>query len=231
MSTDVIPHRMGPIMAAAIIAMALISVTVLSFPIAQDSDGETDAFTVTLLKYESFVLKDGTGEESSVIPSERGIYTFDEPTTVYVAYRNAVSDRELKGIIIDGGSMSTMLPITVDRDMTVLPVEVLKGYTVSTEGAFGTKLYIATPDERTGTYTASIEIRNGGGTVDVAAHVAGIAIKQWGWNGNTLIIEMEDHIGYRGTIPATMTIHNGNSIQWFKVFLFIAGPLVDSDSP
>ncbi len=229
MSADAIPHRMCPIMAATIIAMALISVTILSFPIAQDSDGETDTFTVTLLKYESFVLKDGPGEESSVITSERGTYTFDEPTTVYVAYRNAVSDRELKGIIIDGGSMSTTRAITVDRDMTVLPVEVLKGYTVSTEGSFGTKLYVATPDERSGTYTVSIEIRNGGGTVDVAAHVAGIAIRHWEWNDNTLIIEIEDHIGYRGTIPATMTIHNGNNVQWYKVFLFIAGPLVDSE--
>jgi hypothetical protein len=223
-------RRFRLIATTAIIAVALASVTLLPFPASQDSAGEGDTYTVTLLKNDFFELRDGTGAESSVFPSEGGgTYTFDGPTTAYVAFKHPTADRTLVGVIIDGGSMSTGPAVHIDRDMTVLPVEKLKGNTIATGGELSTEVYVAAPDYGTGTYTASIAFPNQGGWVEIAAHVAGVSIVGV-LDGNVLNLTIEDEVGYRGTIPATMTLHRGSSmIEWHKVFVFIAGPLVDAD--
>lgn len=214
-----------------VIAVLLVSMALLPFPASQDSAGEGETYTVTLLKYERFELRDGTGEGSSAIPSEgRGIYSFNDPTTVYVAYKSNTPNGTLIGTIIDDGPLrSGVLSVTVDRNMTVLPVEKLEGNTIATGGELSAEIYVAAPDDRTGTYTTSVAFPNQGGWVEIAAHVAGVSIIGV-LDGNILNLTIEDEVGYRGTVPATMTLHRGNNmIEWHKVFIFIAGPLVDAD--
>jgi hypothetical protein len=225
------PRNIGPVAAAAIVAIALISAIAVSSPASDDSDGADDVYTVTLLKYGLFQLMDGPGEDSDPVPGgENGIYRFEDgPVTVYIAYRSGMHGGSLIGTVIDDGPFrQNVLSVTVDRDMTVLPVEKLEGYTIATEGEFGAKEYVTVADDGNGIYTASIEFADGGGTVDVAAQVVGVTI-HGDWDGDTLNLRIEDHVGYRGTVPATMTIHDGNEVQWYKVYIFIAGPLVDAN--
>lgn len=218
--------------------MALVAVVlaalIISPPASQDSDGDADAtYEVTLLKNSRFQLILDENDDSDAILAINGeTYTIEGGATVYVAYRSGHSDGILIGAIVDGtmeGAVDGLVPIEVTRNMTVLPVEEVEGHTIDTGGALSAVIYVAAPDDRTGTYTASVAFQNSGGWVEIAAHVAGVSITGV-LNGNILNLTIVDEVGYRGTVPATMTLHRGTSvIEWHKAFIFIAGPLVDAN--
>jgi hypothetical protein len=211
-----------------ILAVALVSISLLQFPVTQDSYGADGTYTVTLLKYDRFELRDGEGDDSEAFPNRNGVYSFNGITTAYVAFKDNHSHETILGIIIDNSQMSMTRDAYIDRDMTIFPVEKLEGSTITTEGNLESALYIATPDNKKEKYTASVEFPNSGGQVDIAAHVSGVTIAGQ-LSTNKLNVEITDEIGYRGTIPATMTLHTDDTVQWYKIFFFNAGPLVDAN--
>ncbi len=220
----------------ALVAVILTSL-IVSPPASQDSDGDANVtYEVTLLKNDRFqLILDEEDDSDAILAINGGTYTVEGGATVYVAYRSDHSHGSLIGAIVDGtmkAAVAGLVPIEVTKDMTVLPVEEVEGHTIDTGGSSSADaLYIATPDDRSGRYVASITIPRSAATVEVAAHVAGVTIDAT-MSGNVLNMEITDEVGYRGTLPATVTLHDNNEglIGWYKAFIFIAGPLVDAQS-